>query len=183
MCSCCWNRNADCTDTGDVKVMAIKVGMLLAGSLAGLSAVTHYSLGNLHKSNALSRARGIAEMFVKSRQVHAEHRTLGADLPVEFAKTLAGNVSAANVRTYSLYPFPRSRLGGLHGNHEKRAWKEIAEKKTSEVVVWEGRKLKYCVPAYMTLNRVAYHNSANGSPKKDWKVGDVRGVIEVTVYY
>ena len=39
--------------------------------------------------------------------------------------------------------------------------------------------LRYATPLMMKQECVKCHNTHPGSPKKDWQVGDVRGVVEI----
>ena len=146
-------------------------------SIIPLSISAHWTCDSVKRSAALSRARGIAQIFVQTRQAYTDYRTEKS--PHIFAKS----VSADNVRIYSPYPFPVNKFGGLHGIQERAAWKHLANKKEIEYVHWESNKLKYSIPDYMTAKCVACHNKADSSPKTDWKVGDVRGIIEITVGY
>jgi len=93
--------------------------------------------------------------------------------------------SGASVSLYSDYPFPWRRAAG--GPRDTFQWRALAElrqdpsKAVTEFQSVEGRKiLRYATADLMRPSCVACHNSHPNSPKTDWAVGDVRGVLEVT---
>ena len=88
------------------------------------------------------------------------------------------------VRLYSAFPFPwRKESGGLAGNFEKNAWlqlKETPEQPYVSVEEVNGKlSVRYAVADVMRPKCVDCHNNHPDTPKTGWKVGDVRGVLEV----
>jgi hypothetical protein len=82
---------------------------------------------------------------------------------------------------YSRYPWRKD--GGPQDEFEQRAliWLEqtpdVPFKEFTEI---EGRRsLMYATARKMEASCVKCHNSAQRSPKKDWKVGDVVGVLKI----
>lgn len=164
----------------------MKTVLLLVFLITSLMASVSWMFHGLvvdRKNSALLHARGIAEVFAKSRHVYAEHRTDDSPLPITFARALSASIKTAQVRIYSPYPFPINRDGGLHDSFERQAWDRLAEHKEFEFTSWEFGLLRYAVPDYMVATCVACHNVAPNTPKDDWKVGDVRGIIEVAIPY
>ena len=88
------------------------------------------------------------------------------------------------VRLYSAFPFPwRKERGGLAGNFEKNAWLQLKETPDQPYVSVEevnGKlSVRYAVADVMRPKCVDCHNNHPDTPKTGWKVGDVRGVLEV----
>jgi len=99
---------------------------------------------------------------------------------VDLAEQLKQNGLA--VRLVSPYPWP-TRKGRMLDAFETEAWERL---NTHPNGLWgrrdqlDGREvLRVAVADRMEQSCVNCHNAAADSPKKDWKVGDVRGLIEV----
>jgi diguanylate cyclase (GGDEF)-like protein len=86
------------------------------------------------------------------------------------------------VRLVSPYPWP-SRQGRVLDAFETEAWEQLTQNpdgRFSRRDKLDGRDvLRLAVADRMQQSCVNCHNSAPDSPRKDWKVGDVRGLIEV----
>ncbi len=88
------------------------------------------------------------------------------------------------LKLYSEYPFP-NRANRRLDEFEQSAWKQLVQNPDNTVVEQfeeNGRTLvrvaisdKMSAPAC-----VSCHNTHPQTPKNDWKMGDVRGVLEVT---
>ncbi|MBM3529510.1 MAG: DUF3365 domain-containing protein [Alphaproteobacteria bacterium] len=88
------------------------------------------------------------------------------------------------VNLYSAYPFP-NRKGRQLDNFQQEAWKFLNANPTSTFSrneIRNGRPVaRVAVADTMTVEAcVNCHNTDSASPKKDWKIGQVRGVLEVT---
>ncbi|MFO0944329.1 MAG: protein kinase [Planctomycetota bacterium] len=123
------------------------------------------------------------------RQVHP-----ALPLPATFAIDLGERISRRNpgmeVRVFSRYPWPTRKAGGpqspfdlaaleyleLHGKPGDEPPAEFAH-----FVDDAGRrKLLYYTARHMEKSCLACHNHPEGnSPKKDWKEGDVVGVLKI----
>jgi signal transduction histidine kinase/CheY-like chemotaxis protein len=110
-------------------------------------------------------------------------------LPATFAMELSERISQQNsgmrARLYSDFPFPWRKDGGPRDNFEKEAIREVRRNPDRPFYQFEdfqGRQsLRYVVADQrMTAGCVACHNSHPDSPRKDWKLGDVRGFLEIT---
>jgi tRNA A-37 threonylcarbamoyl transferase component Bud32 len=114
-------------------------------------------------------------------------------LPATYAIDIADRISRKDpnvqARIFSHYPWP-GREGGARDEFERRAlaWLEAAEGRADppfreyiEIDEKEGaRWLWYARPRLMEKSCLACHNDPKGkSPKKDWQVGDVGGVIKI----
>ena len=91
--------------------------------------------------------------------------------------------TAMFVRLYSDYPFRYRNDGGPQDEFEQLALAYLrgnAGKPFYRFESYQGRKsLRYAAARVMEASCVACHNSHEDSTKTDWKVGDVRGVLEV----
>jgi adenylate cyclase len=107
-----------------------------------------------------------------------------ATLSLELGKVIGEEQSNITYRFISDYPFKgrdshnldafeRSALAGLRAN----------PKQTLSDVSWSGLSgsVRLVAPVMMGAACVACHNVHPDSPKRDWKVGDVRGIQEVIV--
>ncbi len=109
---------------------------------------------------------------------------LPATLSMELGERMGEGDSGVRALLYSRYPFPwREKTGGLKGDFETRAWEELnrnPETPFHRIEEVDGAlSLRYAIADRMHQACVTCHNSHAESPKKDWKVGDVRGVLEV----
>ncbi len=120
---------------------------------------------------------------------HDYHNKTGAiPLPATLSMLLIDKLSEhgnqVNARLYSAYPFPwRQQTGGLNGEFERQAWQTLQQQPQqpfSRIEIINGvLSLRYAVADIMRPSCVGCHNSHPDTPKNDWQVGDVRGVLEV----
>ncbi len=94
--------------------------------------------------------------------------------------------SGAATFLYSAYPFPwREKTGGLQSTFAKQAWQALAVNPKTPYSAYEevnGRMtLRYAVADLMRKACVNCHNSHPDTPKNDWEIGDLRGVLEVNI--
>jgi diguanylate cyclase (GGDEF)-like protein len=115
-----------------------------------------------------------------------DYKTDGKSIPVPTTFILDVAEAFKNdgliVRLVSPYPWP-NRAGRVLDDFEKEAWEQLSqnpEGRWSRRDKLDGRDvLRLAVADRMQQSCVNCHNAAADSPKKDWKVGDVRGLIEV----
>jgi hypothetical protein len=110
---------------------------------------------------------------------------LPATLTIQLAKEIGRQSDGFSVKLYSDYPFPwRGEPGQLDG-FEKRAIQKLSETPGEPYYEIEqsltGGYLRYATADIMRSACVACHNSHPQSPKRDWKVGDLRGVLEISM--
>jgi len=110
---------------------------------------------------------------------------LPATMIHDLSKIISNSDSGMKLKLYSNYPFPNRASRTLDqfgkdalanfdkGNHEPFS---RAEKLDGKEVV------RVAIPDYMVADAcVNCHNTRADTPKNDWKLGDVRGVLEVIV--
>lgn len=129
------------------------------------------------------------------KATHDYVRTDGAvPLPATFLTELGHAISATEsgmqVRHYSDYPFRPRTDGGPKDAFERGALAFFrADTSRAEPVAvpyyrfvpdFEGRPaLRYALPRVLQKDCVGCHNEHPDSTKKDWKVGEVVGVLEI----
>lgn len=109
-------------------------------------------------------------------------------LPATFSMLLGQEIAkqryGGEINLYSAYPFPwRAKSEGLKDNFRKESWKKFQNKIHTEHYRFTEENgnsyIRYSVPDLMRNSCIQCHNSHPDTPKKGWKVGDVRGVLEV----
>jgi tRNA A-37 threonylcarbamoyl transferase component Bud32 len=115
---------------------------------------------------------------------------LPATYAIDIANRITLNDPNVQARIFSDHPWPGRQNGGPRVAFERRAlvWLEANNRRSgqrfreySEITESEGECwLWYARPRLMEKSCLACHNDPKGqSPKKDWKVGDVGGVIKI----
>jgi hypothetical protein len=103
------------------------------------------------------------------------------DVGDQLAKTSRTGVK---VRQYSDLPFPWRTDGGPRDDFERAALLQLRQSKGQETVhefteVGGQRVVRYAQARVMERSCVECHNTHPQSPRKDWQVGDTRGVLEI----
>jgi signal transduction histidine kinase len=181
-------------------VLTIMFLLMIAGTLWYLSRISielvHSAAlqGSSLYADALEEVRKVYTSEVVDRLVdrvpvtHDYAAREGAiPLPVTFSMELDKRVSkettGMQARLYSDFPFPSRKDGGPRDDFEREALRHLRQFPDRPFYRFEdfqGRQsLRYAVADRMEAGCVSCHNSRPDSPKTDWKVGDVRGVIEI----
>ncbi len=105
---------------------------------------------------------------------------------MQLGKQFALSVAGLNARLYSPYPFPwRRSEGGLNDDFETAAWLALNNDPDKPFYQIEsdadGSKLRYAVADRLRTACVSCHNTHPDTPKSDWKEGDVRGILEISL--
>src|SRR5262245_17092557 len=108
-------------------------------------------------------------------------------LPITFSLELSERISkeanGMQARLYSDFPFPSRKDGGPRDDFEREAIRRLRQFPDRPFYRFEDfrghQSLRYAVADRMEAGCVSCHNNHPDSPKTDWKVGDVRGVIEI----
>ena len=114
-----------------------------------------------------------------------EHEVpLPATLTFLLAERLDDSVDGLRVRLYSEYPFPW-RGPVVMDDFERRALEVLTEHPDSTYSEFEdsgaGRTLRFARGDPMRPECVSCHNSHADSPKTDWEVGELRGVLAISL--
>ena len=160
---------------------------------------------SLLESQVVESARNTAMQFKQLRAYYAKNvvgkvkksgaLAVGIDhaqdkgtipLPATMIHDLSANSQASTkVTLYSSFPFPNRRERQLDAFAQK-ALDYLQRGESDEFIATETvhgvRSVRVAVADHMAAQAcVSCHNSHPDSPKTDWKVGDVRGVLEVSV--
>jgi len=111
---------------------------------------------------------------------------LPVTLSIELGNRITEMESGGHVRLYSPYPFPwRRETSGLQDDFARDAWNFFQVSPDTSFFRFEeidGRpSLRFATADLMRPSCVNCHNTHPESPKTDWKVRDVRGVLEVAI--
>jgi tRNA A-37 threonylcarbamoyl transferase component Bud32 len=103
-------------------------------------------------------------------------------LIMDLAKRMSSR-DAGEIRMYSEYPFPWRRGRPAPDDFERAALAHLRQDPSGpffRIEQLEGRRtLRYAKAEVMRKACVDCHNHHEGSPKRDWQEGDVRGVLEI----
>lgn len=109
---------------------------------------------------------------------------LPATLSMLLGNRLGGSGSGVKSRLYSPFPFPwRESSGGITDGFGRDAWNALNTKPNEPFYRFEefdGRaSLRYATSDLMRSSCVGCHNNHPDTPKNDWRIGQVRGILEV----
>lgn len=158
--------------------------------LAGLTAASAVaeqvtSLRTFYTGEVISRAKQTG------MRIDLDFATRGDTLPLPatFVKALGKEIEKSHpgtsIRLYSEFPFPYRAATETYDTFEKDALAALKRSPQTPFYRLEdvnGRlSMRYATADLMRESCVGCHNSHPQSPKTDWKVGDVRGVVEVII--
>ena len=186
--------------------LRILIGFFTIGAIAVIS-YFQISQRNIVDKAAIQRAHDFSRSLEEFRTLYTSEivgealahglevthdydtRESAIPLPATLSMLLGERIGAeggAGSRLYSEYPFPwRETTGGLRDEFDREAWRRLKEDpdrpfyRFSEM---DGQRvLRYATADIMRSACVGCHNGHPVTPKNDWRTGDVRGVLEVTV--
>lgn len=153
-----------------------------------VKATVHFlqSARTFYNEAVVSQVNGLKGITI----THAPLNSGSIPLPATFLKNLSGSMESMNdsqmqFRLYSEFPFPwRSQTGLAQDAFEKEALTILKKKPEQPFMRFEkqgDRKvLRYAEAQILQPSCIGCHNSYPGTPKTNWKSGDVRGVLSVT---
>ena len=183
--------------------LTVLFGLAVVASLLSVSHLTEgliriQALQNAQLyANALTESRSLysdeaVKRAVMDNQIRATHDytmhpgtiPLPATFLIELGERIREGPSDIAVRLYSDYPFPwRGDQGGPKNSFEVEALRNLRQdaKQPFFRLQRDGSKLTflYAQADILRPSCVGCHNTYPGSPKTDWDVGDVRGVLEI----
>ena len=164
-----------------VKFMAEEDAQAYSEALATFRTVYTANVVNTAKSHGLEVTHDFDQ---------GEKRGKAIPLPATLTKILAQQIgeqgSGIKASLYSKYPFPwRGRVGEFPDTFSEEAWTALSRNpkrafQREEII--DGKSfLRYATADLMRKACVDCHNTHPDSPKTDWREGDVRGVLEVSL--
>ncbi|UIE37712.1 adenylate/guanylate cyclase domain-containing protein [Leptodesmis sichuanensis] len=140
----------------------------------------------LYSSKAVDRVKTVAGVTITDNYTQQAHAIpIPATYLIELGETLSQQNPGMSVRLFSNYPFAkRKQQGGPRDEFEREAL-HFLEQNPKQMYVrvepYQGRlALRFAQADIMKPSCVSCHNTHPDSPKRDWKVGDVRGALEIT---
>jgi serine phosphatase RsbU (regulator of sigma subunit) len=136
----------------------------------------------VYNSEAVSRIQETAGIKITDNYLqHQGAIPIPATYLLELTDRIYKQNLSASVRLYSDYPFPRRKQsGGVKDAFEKEALQALRSRPQQPYWKLDRDTLRYTEAIIMKPNCVKCHNTSLDSPKKDWKVGDVRGALEIS---
>ncbi|MFO0845912.1 MAG: DUF3365 domain-containing protein [Gemmataceae bacterium] len=109
---------------------------------------------------------------------------LPATFTIDIAQELSRqSESGMRVRLYSDFPWPWRKDGGPRDRFEHDALTQLRDQPEEAYFrfeEYEGKPvLRYAIARRMSKDCLSCHNHLAESPKKTWREGDVRGVLEI----
>jgi signal transduction histidine kinase/DNA-binding response OmpR family regulator len=157
---------------------------------SALQAASQYAeslkeLRRLYTSDVTDRLRGHGIEVTHDYANREGAIPLPATFAMELSERISQQSSGMHARLYSDFPFPWRKDGGPRDDFEREAIHQVRQfpdRPFYRLEDFQGRaSLRYAVADQrMTAGCVACHNTHPDSPKKDWKLGDIRGVLEIT---
>jgi serine/threonine protein kinase len=128
--------------------------------------------------------------FPVNKTVPPTPNTVPLSIPATFLHDIGEQLARTSktgvkVRQYSDHPFPWRTGGGPQDDFERAALRHLRQSKGQatlhEFTELSGQRVvRYAQARVMNRTCVECHNSHPQSPRKDWQVGDVRGVLVIT---
>ncbi len=112
---------------------------------------------------------------------------LPATLSMLLGEKIGLLTAGAKSQLLSPYPFPWRKQGKdfVLGDFDQKAWDSLNENPSEPYYEFslngDEATLYYATADIMEAECVSCHNSYPRSPKTDWKVGDVRGILKVSL--
>jgi diguanylate cyclase (GGDEF)-like protein len=188
-------------------IVVILIGLLCVGLGVGLAGsynlsmqlvefqaqqYARVSVNTLNQSRALY-SESVAQRLkpVKSVLMSPEYHNIPGAIPIpatfsiELSERLSDPANGSLFRLYSDYPFPNRRTtGGPQDQFEREALTYLRKNPTAAYYrkekIGDQITFRYAEAVRMKPSCIECHNRLPSSPKKDWKVGDVRGVTTIT---
>lgn len=176
--------------------------------LLGLPVAAFLDLRNLSRESAAKQARDINALMTSVRSYYAENIVahimaqpgpssvaanyaavpgaipIPATLAMELGRVVSSQQSGITYRFLSDYPF-KGRPVHILDAFERQGLDTLRRKGGGQLSEMSGSlfepRVRFLTPVVMSGPCVACHNSHPDSPKRDWKVGDVRGLQEVVI--
>ena len=143
------------------------------------------TLRRFYTGEIVSRTREAGMKVNYDWDGHRDVLPLPATLVNAMGERLAADHPGMRVRLFSRFPFPHRKATERYDEFELAALAAVErdpKRPFERIEVVDGRlSMRLAIADVMQDGCVSCHNAHPESPKRDWKVGDVRGAIEVIV--
>jgi hypothetical protein len=141
-------------------------------------------VNNVYTADVVERLRPRGVQITHDWEQREGAIPIPATMTIHLGKRISEQSKAGvEVRVYSDLPFKGRTDGGPRDEFERAALEQLRRKPDQPAFGFEdyrGRfSLRYATARTMKEGCVKCHNSHPDSPRKDWKVGEVRGVVEI----
>ncbi len=139
---------------------------------------------SLYTSEVVNRLSDSDVEVSHNYRQHSGAIPLPATLSMKIGENIGHKVDGVSMRLYSKYPFPwRQESGGLRDDFDRRAWDKLTMDPSEPYFEFQQNAeglhiLRYAVADRMRQACVNCHNSHPDTPKNDWQIGQVRGILE-----
>ena len=159
-----------------VEASALDAARLYSQALSEFRAV--------YTSEVVDRLRDADVDVLSDYALHPGAVPLPATLTILLGARIGEAYQGASVQLFSPYPFPRrASPGGLRDDFSREAWSTLSEEGQEVFYQFEvidgSQYLRYATADRMQAACVTCHNNHEETPRADWSVGDLRGVLEV----
>jgi methyl-accepting chemotaxis protein len=161
----------------NTELMGLNTAQALEGQVA--------TLRKFYTSEVVSRAQNAGMKVNHDFTEKPNTLPLPATMVKFLGEQIAKDYPGTSIRLYSRYPFPNSSVQAQYDEFENQALATLEKNSSTPFYRLEqvnGRlSIRYAAADIMLQPCVNCHNTHPESPKRDWKVGDLRGVVEVIV--
>ncbi|MFI5456550.1 MAG: DUF3365 domain-containing protein [Isosphaerales bacterium] len=138
----------------------------------------------LYTSQVVERVQSHGVVVTRDYMAKAGAIPLPATFTIESGERIGQRSKTGMLfRLYSDSPFRSRKDGGPRDDFERFALTDLRQNPDSPVYRFEafhGRpSLRYATARRMQADCIGCHNNDTNSTKRDWKVGDVGGVLEI----
>jgi tRNA A-37 threonylcarbamoyl transferase component Bud32 len=138
----------------------------------------------LYSSKVVDRLQSHGVVITHDYATRRGAIALPATFTIELGQEIGRQSKTGMVfRLYSDYPFRSRKDGGPHDDFERAALQGLSRNPSQPVFRFETYKdrpaLRYATARLMKTDCLGCHNQDPNSPKHDWQVGDVAGVLEI----
>ena len=161
--------------------LTVQTSALDAAKIYG-EALTEFR--SVYTSEVIGQLRNTRVKVVHDYQNKQGSIPLPTTLTIVLGERIGDRYQKASVKLYSPYPFPwRKKLGGLQDEFARQAWTSLNEDPEKPYYRFEtvGEKpyLRYATADRIRQTCISCHNNHPATPRKGWKLDDVRGVLEI----
>ncbi len=142
------------------------------------------SFRDFYNQVILGKLRGTGIEITHEYQDKDHAVPIPATLSLDLIQFLNARQVVMNMRLVSNYPFAarQNRVFTEFDREATNQFQSTAKSSFMQMTEQEGRKVfEYAVPVRLGESCVACHNNHPASPKRDWKIGDIRGIQVVAL--